>query len=192
MRKIIASEFYTIDGLMSDPDDQMDWVMANFSPEMGKYEKDLYGSSDTLMLGRVTYKIFEGYWPSAETSPSTPKEEMWMAHKINEMQKIVFSRSLKSLSWKNSTLIADLIPEEINTMKEQPGRDILVIGSANIVQQLTNSGLIDEYHLLLHPVILGEGKPLFKDLKERHDLDLIKTETFSNGVVLLQYQPVKR
>ncbi len=188
MRKIIASKFYTIDGLMSDPKDQMDWVTANFSEDVGRYEDELYGSSDTLLLGRVTYKIFESYWPSAGTNPATPKGDVEMARKINVIHKIVFSRSLEKVTWNNTTVMADIVSQEIIKMKQQPGKDILLVGSASIVQQLTNLGLIDEYHLLVHPIVLASGKPLFKNIKERLGLKLIKTETFSNGVVLLQYR----
>ncbi len=161
MRKIIVSEFYTIDGFMSDPKDQMDWVIANFSLDIGKYEDSLYDDSDILLLGRVTYKIFESYWPSAGDNPA----DIEMARKINAIHKIVFSRSLENVTWKNSTLMADIVPEEIIKIKQQPGKNILLVGSANIVQQLTNLGLIDEYHLLIHPVVLGSGKPLFKDMR---------------------------
>ena len=98
MRKIIVSEFYTLDGLMSDPKDQMEWVTANFSKELGEYEDSLYDSADTLLLGRVTYKIFESYWPTAADNPATSKGDIEMAHKINAITKIVFSKSLKQVT----------------------------------------------------------------------------------------------
>lgn len=189
MRKIIVSEFVTLDGLMSDPKDEMDWVLGIFNEEVGKYEDDLYDCADTLILGRVTYKIFESYWPHAASNPNTPKGEIEMAHKINNIKKVVFSKTLDSVEWKNTELSREIIPEEILKMKEQRGRDILIVGSANIVQQLTNLGLIDEYQLLVHPVILGSGKPLFKNSKDRQNLKLVETKSFSSGVVLLRYQP---
>ena len=192
MRKIIVSEFYTLDGLMSDPQDKMEWVLGIFSEDVGKYEDDLYDNADTLLLGRVTYKIFESYWPQAATNPSTPKEDLEMAHKINDLTKIVFSKTLQKVEWRNSRLIKEINPEEIRKMKQQTGKDMLIVGSANIVQQFTNLGLIDEYHLLLHPVVLGSGKPLFKNIKDRHTLKLIKTNTFKNGVVGLYYEPDKK
>jgi dihydrofolate reductase len=191
MRKIVATEFYTIDGLMSDPKDQMDWVTATFSKDMGEYEKSMYDTSDTLLLGRVTYKIFESYWPTAETNPAAFQGDSEMALIINNIRKIVFSKSLEKLTWSNSELFTDIMPGEINKLKEQPGQDILVVGSASIVQQLTNLGLIDEYHLLIHPVILGMGKPLFTNINEKHELELSEAKTFKNGVVLLRYQPIK-
>jgi len=190
MRKIIASEFYTLDGLMSDPLDEMDWVLSIFNAEVGKYENSLYDNADTLLLGRTTYKIFEGYWPDAATRPSTPERDIELARKINDITKIVFSRTLQKVEWQNSRLLHKIVPQEILDMKQQPGRDMLIIGSASIVQQFANLGLIDEYHLLVHPVVLGHGKPLFARIHNRLQLKLLQTKTFSSGVVLLCYQPM--
>ena len=191
MRKIIVSEFYTLDGLMSDPEDKMEWVLGSFNDEMGKYERDLYDSADTLFLRRTTYKIWEGYWPTAASNPATSQGDIEMARKINNITKIVFSHSMKGVDWKNSKLLKEIKSEEIVKMKQKEGKNILVIGSASIVQQFTNLGLIDEYHLLVHPVVLGSGKPLFKDIRQKHDLKLLEAKTFSNGVVILRYAPTK-
>lgn len=188
MRKIIASEFYSLDGFISDPDDSMDWVTTTFDPELGKYEDELYEKADTLFLGRVTYKIFESYWPNAATNPDTPKGDIEMAHKINNITKIVFSKSLEKVNWKNSKLLNEINPKEIARLKESSGKNILIVGSASIVQQLTNLGLIDEYHFVIHPVILSKGKPLFNNIEARVKLDLIDTRTFKNGVELVRYQ----
>jgi len=188
MRKIIATEFYTLDGLMSDPQDQMEWVTAAFSEDLGKYEDDLYNQSDTLILGRVTYKIFEGYWPTAGDNPSTPEGEKEMANKINTATKIVFSKTLKEITWKNSIIMNEINSEEIKKLKKKNGKDMLIVGSATIVQQFTNLGLIDEYHFMVHPVILHEGKPLCNNINEMRSLKLISTRTFSNGVVGLFYE----
>jgi len=188
MRNVIVSEFLTLDGVMSDPKDEMDWVLSIFNKEVGKYESDLYDKVDTLLLGRVTYKIFESYWPSAATNPATPKDDVEMAHKINNSAKIVFSRTLEKVEWRNSRLMKEIIPGDILRMKQQSGKDMLIVGSATIVQQFTDLGLVDEYHLLVHPVILGSGKPLFKNGKDRLALTLLEARTFDSGVVLLRYQ----
>lgn len=188
MRKIIATEFYTLDGLMSDPKDEMDWVLNDFSEDLGKYEDDIYDNADTLLLGRVTFKIFEGYWPQVLENPSAPEGDVKMANKINNIMKIVFSKTLQKVEWKNSRLIHEINPEEIMEMKKQNGKDMLIVGSAEITQQFTNLGLIDELHLLIHPVVLSKGKPLFKNLNDKHNLKLLETKTFKNGVVGLFYQ----
>lgn len=187
-RKIIATEFYTLDGLMSDPKDEMEWVLSTFSEDLGKYEDELYDQSDTLILGRVTYKIFESFWPTAEEDPTNGE----MAKKINRAAKIVFSKSLKEVSWRNSKILNDINPEEINKLKKQNGKDILIVGSAEIVKQFTNLGLIDEYHFIVHPVILSEGKPLFKNLKAQVNLKLKEMKQFSNGVVGLFYENIEQ
>ena len=191
MRKLIVTEFYSLDGLMSDPQDQMDWVTTNFSEDMGKYVDDVYANADTLFLGEVTYKIMATYWPTADTNPEAFQGDPEGARTMNSIRKVVFSKNLKDLAWSNSALKTEIVPEEIKKMKQEPGKNMLVAGSASIVQQLTNFGLVDEYHLLVHPVILGNGKPLFKDIRERHNLKLISTEVFKNGVVLLRYEPLR-
>jgi len=188
MRKIIASEFYTLDGLMSDPKDEMEWVLNIFSKDVGKYEDDIYDQIDTLMLGRITYKIFEGYWPQALNNPATPEGEKEMAKKIDQAVKIVFSRSLKKVDWKNTKILNEINPAEIKKMKQQKGKHILLVGSAQIVQQFTDLDLIDEYHLLVHPVVLGIGKPLFANITSMRKLKLVKTRVFSNRVVGLFYE----
>ena len=191
MRKLIVTEFYSLDGLISDPEDQMDWVTTNFSQDMGKYVEDVFANADTLFLGEVTYKIMAAYWPTADTNPEAFQGDAEGAQNMNSIRKVVFSKNLKDLTWSNSTLKTEIVPEEIKKMKQEPGKNMLVEGSASIVQQLTNFGLVDEYHLLVHPIILGNGKPLFKAVRERHTLKLISTEVFKNGVVLLRYEPLR-
>ncbi|MFO7447408.1 MAG: dihydrofolate reductase family protein [Ignavibacteriaceae bacterium] len=189
-RKIIVTEFYSLDGLMSDPGDQMEWVINNFSKDLGEYEDSVYDRADTLLLGRVTYKIFESYWPQAVNDPANP--DIKMARKINDITKIVFSKSLQNVEWKNSRIIKEIVPDEINALKQQDGKDMIIVGSADIVQQFTNYGLIDEYHLMLHPVVLGTGKPLFKNIKEKLALKLVDTKKFQNGVTGLFYEPSEK
>jgi dihydrofolate reductase len=191
MRKLIVTEFYSLDGLMSDQEDKQDWVTTNFSQDMGKYVSDVYTNADTLFLGEVTYQIMAAYWPTVDTNPEAFEGDAEEAHTMNSIRKVVFSKNLKDLAWSNSVLKTEIVPEEIKKMKQEPGKNMLVAGSASIVQQLTKSGLVDEYHLLVHPVILGNGKPLFKDIRERHNLKLISTEVFKNGVVLLRYEPLR-
>jgi dihydrofolate reductase len=189
MRKIIETEFYTLDGLMSDPKDEMQWVMSTFSEDLGKYEEEMYDRTDTLILGRVTYKIFESYWPAAAENPSAPDYDM--AQKIDAATQIVFSKTLKEVTWRNSVLKKEINSDEIKKLKQGKGKDILIVGSANIVQQFTNLDLIDEYHFIVHPVILGKGKPLFNDTVKQTNLKLSGTRQFGNGVVGLFYERIK-
>lgn len=186
MRKIIASEFYSLDGLIADAEEQMQWVLDIFSDELGEYESDLYDSADALMLGRVTYKIFEGHWPGVPDNPEMPDGEKEMAAKINGIKKIVFSRTLKEVVWNNSVLMHEINKNTIEEIKSSTGKNILVIGSSEIVRQLSGLGLIDEYHFIVHPVVLGKGNKLFDDTVDLN-LKLNEIRKFPNGVTGMFY-----
>ncbi len=191
MRKLIVTMWVTLDGFIAGPDGDMQWVGAIYDEAMGKYEDDLVSGADTLVLGRVTYESFAGSWPKVPDNPSVSEGEKAYARKLNALRKIVFSRSLDKVEWNNSTLVREINPQEIEKMKQAPGKDMVIYGSASIVQALMNLGLIDEYQLLVHPVILGGGKPLFKNIKDQHNLKLVKAEPRNSGVVVLYYQPAR-
>ena len=186
MRKIIASEFISADGYIVGPNEDMSWVMGRFNEEMGKYAGDLMASMDTVLLGRVTYQIMVNAWPNMteEQSPG--------ADKMNSAQKVVLSRTLKQAPWgkyEPATLIGDDVERRVKELKQKPGKNIVMYGSAKAVQSLTRLGLIDEYQLLVHPVFLGGGKRLFEGAGGPIDLKLSRTQTFGNGVNVLYYQP---
>jgi dihydrofolate reductase len=187
MRKIITTTWVTLDGFIAGPNGEMDWVLVD--DEMGKYEDDVVSAADTLLLGRVTYQSFAGSWPYVPDNPTASEGEKEYARKLNAMRKIVFSKTLPTVEWNNSSLVKEVLPEAITKLKQEPGRDMLIYGSASIVRSLTNHGLIDEYQLLVHPLVLGGGKPLFQDIKKRQKLKLVKTKTFPSGVIGLYYQP---
>lgn len=199
MRKVIASTFVTLDGLMGGPNEEMDWigwVLDNLDGEMENDIADQLKSVDAILLGRVTYQIMANCWPTATAGASVRRsqgaEDPIITDEMNNLPKIVFSKTLQKTEWKNSRLIKENIKDEILKIKQQPGKDMVILGSASIVQTFTNLGLIDEYRLLLHPVVLGNGKPLFKDIKDRLNLKLMKTKTYKNGVVSLDHQPAKK
>jgi dihydrofolate reductase len=189
MRKLVMTMWTSLDGLIAGPAGEMDWVNGIFSPEMGKYEDDLVSRAGGLMLGRVTYQSFAGAWPSVPDNPAVPEDEKAYARKLNAMPKYVFSRTLVKAEWNNSTLLREIDPSQIQQLKQAPGGDILIYGSASIVQALTNLGLVDEYQVLVHPLLLGQGKPLFADLRSRTSLKLVSSQVHPNGVALLVYQP---
>ena len=189
MRKIITTTWTTLDGFIAGPNGEMDWIGEIYDEAMGLYEDQVVSEADTLLLGRVTYQSFAGSWPYVPDNPNASEGEKIYARKLNAMRKIVFSRTLESVEWNNSTLRKEIVPEEIAQLKQEPGRDMLIYGSASIVQALTNHGLIDEYQVLVHPVILGGGKPLFQNIQQQVKLKLVNNKTHPSGVVVLYYQP---
>jgi dihydrofolate reductase len=186
MRKVILAMQMTLDGLIEGPKGELDWA-AKEDVEAWQDHFDLMQSVDTLLLGRVMYPGFEKYWLAAPTNPSSTKNEIEYARLADRIQKIVFSRTLEKVEWKTTRIAKDHIPEEIQRMKQQPGKDMVLLGGAGLVSTFVNLGLIDEYHLIVNPLILGGGKPLFKDVKERHNLKLINSKTFQSGKVVLHY-----
>jgi dihydrofolate reductase len=188
VRKLIVSEFVSLDGVMEDPGGAEKtkhggWTFKFMSPESGKYKLDELFASGALVLGRVTYQGFAKAWPSM-------KDEAGFADKMNSLPKYVVSTTLDKVEWKNSTLIRGDVAEEVKKLKEQPGQDILVFGSAELVMTLMNDDLVDEYRLMVYPIVLGSGKRLFGDgIDAAKTLSLADSKAFGSGVVLLTYRP---
>lgn len=180
MRKIIVSEFLSLDGVMEAPNQ---WHFPYLSEDMQAYSKEGILECDAFLLGRVTYQEFAPFWPNLTD------DESGMADKLNSAPKYVVSTTLDTAEWHNSTLIKANVAEEIGRLKQQPGGIIGLTGSATLIQSLLNRGLIDEYRLLVHPIVVGRGKRLFKEGMDMTTLKLAGTRTFSSGVVLLTYQP---
>jgi dihydrofolate reductase len=189
MRKIILFMHMSLDGFVAGPNNELDWTTRN-DDEVGKYLiSDLLTTVDTTLLGRELYKGFESYWPAAAANPETPKELAEFARWVDNSPKIVFSSTLKKAEWKNSRIINGDITKEVAKLKQEPGKDIVVFGGARMSSTLASHDLIDEYRLKLEPVIIGKGKPLFKDIKEKIKLKLVKSKIFNSGVAGLYYQP---
>ena len=187
MRQIIVSERITLDGFITRPDGAMDWMEPYFDEALAKYEADLQKTVDTALFGRVTYQGFASYWPTVPSDPASPRGVVEYANQFNTMRKVVFSRTLSRAEWSNSAVINEIDPEVITSMKREPGRDIVIFGSASVVQTLTRYGLIDVYNLLIYPIILGEGKPLFHNLEHMMNLKLVSAKTHPSGVVEISY-----
>src|SRR6266566_2618557 len=140
-----------------------------------------------FFFGRVTYDMMASFWPTPMGKSTNPV----FAEALNNTPKIVFSKTLKRADWQNTEVVQELTKDEILKLKQLPGENMMIFGSGTLVEQLTKLGLIDEYQLLLNPIVLGKGKPLFKDTTDRMNLTLVRAKTFKSGIVLLQYQPVQ-
>ena len=187
MRKIVVTAWVTLDGFVSGPAGEMDFVGRFYDEEMGQYETDLVRGGDTLLLGRRTYDSFAGAWPTVPDNPDVSEGERVYARMLNAMRKVVVSTTLTEPGWEHTDVLTDVRRAEIEALKAEEGRDIIVYGSASIVRQLTDLGLVDEYHLLLHPVALGGGLSLFRSLATPTDLGFVSATPHPSGVVKLIY-----
>ena len=179
MRKVCLGMNITLDGYVSGPNGELDWAFRTMSPDLGEWVTELLRGVDTILLGHTTYLQQAAAWPSQTGE---------MADLLNSHTKIVFSKRLTTLEWNNSRLATTDAAEEIARLKQQSGKNISVSGGATLAQSLSRMGLIEEYNLVMHPVVLGSGKPLFKDLSHPLNLKLVSARTFNSGAIGLTYQ----
>ena len=194
-RRIVMFNRVSAEGYFATPDGKLDWVVPE--PELDKTAAQGLSGTGTIMFGRRTYQMFESFWPHALDDAGSARDphaagrrtpELGaMAKWINDATKLVFSKTLKEVSWKNSRLIRELVPREIEAMKKEPGSDIMIFGSGTIVSQLTEHGLIDEYQLVVGPILIGNGKPLFSGASKSLKLQLEEATKFPSGNVKLRY-----
>jgi dihydrofolate reductase len=186
MRKLIVSNLVTADGFFEGPNQELDWFMPN--QEFSEYVRTLLDSVSTLLFGRITYQKLAGYWPTSAADQNDPT----ITHKMNSLSKIIFSTTLSSVEWNNSILIKENVTDEIKKLKVSARpweKDMVILGSGTIVSAFAEAGLIDEYRIIVNPVLIGNGNHLFKNSSfKKQQLDLIKTRLFSNGVIILYYQ----
>ncbi len=189
MKRIVVSEFVTVDGVMEDPGGAEGFPRGGWAfkfergPEGDKFKLDELESADTLLLGRVTYEGFAAAWPGRTGE---------FADKMNNMRKVVVSKTLKNPAWKNTQVISSNVPAELAKLRMGPGNgDILVAGSATLVCELLEHGLVDELRLMVFPTILGDGKRLFMQLPEASSWQLVESKPVGSGVMTAVYQPKK-
>lgn len=180
MRKLSALELISLDGVMESPEE---WAPPYSNDEMEEANAAGMAASGAMLLGRVTYEGLAAYWPNQ------PSGDPMVDH-INSARKYVVSTTLEEVEWNNSTLITENIVEEITELKQQPGESITIIGSGALVRSLLQDELLDELRLMVHPVVLGDGKRLFESGSDREALELVESKTFDTGVLSLTYQPV--
>jgi dihydrofolate reductase len=184
MRKIVFMMSVSLDGYFEGPDRELDWQLVD--DEVHRHFNEWLATAGAFLDGRVTYELMAGYWPTADQAPGASASTIEFARIWRDMPKIVFSRTLEQAGW-NTTIAREVVPEEIEKLKAQPGGD-LVIGGAGLAAAFRAHDLIDEYRIYVHPVLLGRGRPLFQPSDNTVLLHLAETRTFGNGVVLLRYE----
>ena len=180
MRRLIASEMVTVDGFFSGPNGELDWFIQD--DELDKFAKELIDSVETILYGRVTYQMMAGYWPQASGS---------FADRTNRLPKLVFSSTLDETpwgEWDTARPVRGALADELAKLKDEPGGDMVIYGSGSIVQALTRLSAIDEYRLVVNPVVLGAGRPLFEGVAERRSLKLVGAVSLPSGCVAFTYQ----
>jgi dihydrofolate reductase len=186
MRKLMAFNHVTLDGYFVDASGGFNWARkGNEDPEYSAFVAANASRGGQLLFGRVTYELMASYWPTAMADQHNPA----VAKGMNSMPKVVFSRTLDQATWNNTKVVNGDIVAEVRKMKVEPGPDMAILGSGNIVSQLAPKNLIDEYQVVLDPVVLGEGRTMFEGLREQLNLMLTKTRTFKNGKIFLCFEP---
>lgn len=180
----------SLDGFVSGTNGEMDWLVPDWDDVLKNYVTCLTNSADTFLMGRATGEGMAVYWPTVPTNPESKEEDKWIAEKLNNFPKIVFSRTVTHINW-NNTRVANDIVEEVKELKKEPGKDIIIYGGAAIVSSFIRENLIDEYHLFVNPVIIGKGKTIFDSIKGTMPLKLANTVTSKTGIAILQYNPGK-
>ena len=185
MRKLVVFNSTSLDGFIADANGDMSWAHKQ-DEEWNSFVAGNARGDGVLVLGRSTYDMMAGYWPTPMAAQSSPV----VAKRMNELQKIVFSRTMLEASWQNTTLVKGELAREMKRLKEQPGAGLVILGSASIVAQLSDARLIDEYQIAINPIVLGGGKSMFDGIREKLPLKLTRSRSFQNGNLFLTYQPV--
>ncbi|RNL69266.1 dihydrofolate reductase [Sinomicrobium pectinilyticum] len=186
MRKIISFMHISLDGFVAGPNGEMDWIKVD--QELFEYAGKRISKGNTALYGRVTYQMMENYWPAAGDKPAATKHDIEHSAWYNKIHKVVLSKTIENTGLTNTTIISDNLPDSINEIKQQAGENILLFGSPTATHSLIQQDLIDGYWLFVNPIILGQGIPLFTDVKDKIKLKLLPTtRQFTSGVTELNY-----
>jgi len=191
VRRLFLFMMVSLDGYFEGSNHDLSWHVVD--EEFNRFAVEQLKQIGTLLFGRVTYHLFENYWPKAGRDPTTSKENLEIAQMLDDVEKIVFSRTLANVNeaddWKNVRLIQEAQPEEMKGLKELPGKDIAIFGSNDLATNFLRMSLIDELRIMVNPVIIGNGNPLFRGMTDHLKLKLLRTKTFRSGNVLHYYRP---
>lgn len=184
MKKIIFQMSVSLDGYIEGPNHEIGWHLVD--DEFNAYAVEMLKATDVLIMGRKTYELMAGYWPTAEDNDPVVKERM------NSTPKLVFSRTLKNVEWQNSRLATGSIADEVARLKQVPGDGVLTVGRSELAASFLDQGLMDELHIILTPILLGGGKTVLDGIKRRYPLRLLSTQQFNSGNVVVTYEPALR
>ena len=187
MRKLIADLIISLDGYFTSPKNEIDWF-GGFDSEEWPWSGDILRGADAMLYGRVTYEEFRQFWPTPDAKNSGI--DPYLIERLNNLPKIVFSKSLAETRWKPASLVREDPGAAVARLKREPGKDLVVVGSGTLVASLLQHDLIDEYFIRVRPMILGAGRPIFVDPNGRHPLKLVSTRTFKSGAIGLHYESV--
>ena len=177
----------SLDGFVAGPSGEMDWIIVN--EEIFDYAGMRTNEANTALYGRVTYDMMDSYWPTAADQPNASKHDIEHAAWYNKVEKVVLSKSMHGQQKDKTTIISEDVPGKVNALKQQEGKEIIIFGSPGATQSLMQYNLVDEFWLFVNPVILGQGIPLFKNVKDKVQLELVDSKAFaSSGVVCLHYR----
>jgi dihydrofolate reductase len=185
MRKLVVFNMVSLDGFFVDSKGDMSWAHKH-DAEWNAFVNENASGSGVLVFGRITYELMASYWPTPMALQNSPI----VAKGMNDMPKIVFSRTLNKVSWNNTRLVKGDLTAEVRKLKQEPGPNMVILGSGSIVSQLAQQNLIDEYQVALRPIVLGQGRTMFEGVKDKLNLQLTKSRTFGNGTVFTCYQPI--
>ncbi len=187
MRRLSVFNSVTLDGYFAGLNGDFSW--AHNDQQDSEWDAFVAGNANPggqLLFGRITYELMASYWPTPMAAENSPE----IAERMNILPKVVFSRTLDKASWSNTTLVKGDVAAEVRKMKQEPGKDMTILGSGSIAAQLAQEGLIDEFQIVVNPVVLGKGRTMFEGIKKKQMLKLTTSRTFANGNVLLRYEPV--
>jgi dihydrofolate reductase len=185
MRKVVLFMHLSLDGFAGGPNGELNFL--TYDQELQQYADELVKTVGSPIYGRTTYQLMQGYWPTVLTKPDSPKQALDHARWVEDVPKIVFSRTLNEATWNNTLLIKDNVTEEITKLKQQPGKDLVIFGSPGLATTFMDLGLIDEYKLTVHPIILGNGISVFRNNGVKSALKLLDAKTLKSGVLTLNY-----
>lgn len=191
MRKLVVFLHSSLDGFVEGPQGAMDIGWIAYNNELEDFADKVLGTADTIVWGRKTYEMMYGYWPTVPSDENANEHELNHAKWIENVEKVVFSKTLSKVDWHNSKLVQDNVEAEINHLKQQEGGDIVVLGSPRFAHHLLALNLVDEFKITVSPTLIGDGLPLFKNIKEQTDLTLKAHQVFESGALGLTYQTIK-